>query len=226
MNCLIIDDEGMARAALKRLCAKVDEIQLVETCSNALDGLKMLKSGVFDLLFLDIEMPEVSGLDLLESLENKPKVIITSSKTDYAFQAFEFQVDDFLAKPISFGRFMKAIDKINKKNVTVPDVPDHIFVKTDGKRVKVNFADIMYLEAMKDYVIVKIPTGRLVVHTTLKKFRAHLAIDDRFMQVHRSYIVNIDQITNIADNCVILGDNAVPVSRSYQGALSERINSI
>ena len=226
MNCLIIDDEEMARAALKRLCGQVEEIDLVETCSNVLDGLKLLKSVVYDLLFLDIEMPEVSGLDLLESLEKKPKVIITSSKTDYAFQAFEFQVDDFLAKPISFGRFIKAIEKINKRNKSLSDVPDHIFVRADGKRVKVDFSEILFLEAMKDYVIVKRSIGKLIVHTTLKRFKAHLAIDDRFMQVHRSYIVNIDHIMNIEDNCIILGENAVPISRSYQRAFSERINSL
>lgn len=226
MRCLIVDDEPMARSSLKRLCSLVEEIQSIETCGSAIEAFKLLKENSFDLLFLDIEMPEMNGLELLDSLSSHPHVIITSSNKDYAFRAFEYEVSDFLAKPIPMARFMKAMTRIIGKQQEAVEAPDHLFVKSEGRRIKVKFDDVLFVESIKDYVIIRTNKAKVVVHITLKKLLAHLSVDSRFMQVHRSFICNLNEIIDVEDGTVVIQDHVVPVSRAYRKLLLQKLNTL
>ena len=226
MRCLIVDDEPMACGSLRRLCSLVEEIHSVETCGSSLEAFKLLKDSSFDLVFLDIEMPEMNGLELLESLDSYPHVIITSANKDYAFQAFEYEVSDFLAKPITIARFMKAMSRIITKHQEVLEIPDHLFVRSEGRRIKVRLDDVLFVESIKDYVIIRTKKTKVVVHITLKKLLKHLSVDPRFMQIHRSFICNLNEIVDVEEGTVLVNDHVVPVSRTYKKTLLEKLNTL
>jgi DNA-binding LytR/AlgR family response regulator len=231
MKCLIVDDDKISRSSLEYLCTKIDGLEVVTT-ESAIKAMDVLNREEFDVIFLDVEMPEMTGLDLIRINKKLPPIIITSANTVYAFDAFELDVVDYLRKPLTLPRVMKAINKV----MTTPPTKssegsvqkasdDVIFLKVDGKHVKLELSAIRLVESMRDYVIFKTEMERFIVHSTLKNIEDRLCGEGRFVKVHRSFIINTDHIEDLDDRSVIMGKHIVPVSRSNKQALMKHLNS-
>jgi DNA-binding LytR/AlgR family response regulator len=230
MRCLIVDDNKMARMAMKQLVSQVKSLELVAECSNAMEAYNHLAKQDIDLLLLDIEMDGMTGLELTKKLGNKsPLIIFTTAKTDYAVEAFELNVVDYIIKPVQPARFLQAIEKARevyespKGEVKASPEQDFVFVKDNGVLKKINVEDMLYLEAMGDYV--KVYTGQRfhVLHATLKSIEDKLP-PGRFIRVHRSYIVSLNKIDFIQDNAITIGKANVPVADTYRTMLNKRLN--
>jgi DNA-binding LytR/AlgR family response regulator len=227
LKCLIIDDELMARKALERLCEKRSELEIISICENAEKALIILNNQAIDLIFLDVEMSGISGLQLLDSLSYLPIVIMTTSKTDYAFDAFQYQVSDYLKKPITQPRFMQAIDKVLEKN-NISNQPvradtDDIFIKEDGRYIRLAYDDILYIENLGDYAKIRASKNSHVVFTTMKTLEEKLP-HATFFRVHRSFIVNLSKIVDIEDSNLVIADKVIPISRANKSDLMQRLN--
>lgn len=229
MKCLIVDDNKMARMALKQLVAQVQSLELVAECSNAMEAYNYLNSIPIDLLFLDIEMPEMSGIDLIKKLGNKrPLIIFTTAKKDYAAEAFELNVVDYLVKPITQPRLVQAVEKANeaiesnKEEVKVEE-QGFVFVKDNGVLKRISIDDIMFLEAMGDYVKVHTSQKFHVVHATLKSIEEKVPTS-KFVRVHRSYIVAINKIDFIQEGTITIGKTTIPVADTHKANLNKRLN--
>lgn len=230
MKCLIVDDNKLARMAMKQLVSQVKSLELVAECSDAIEAYNHLASTDIDLLLLDIEMPDMTGLELTKKLGNKsPLIIFTTAKTDYAVEAFELNVVDYVVKPVSPARFLQAIEKARealespKGEVKASSEQDFVFVKDNGVLKKINVDDILYLEAMGDYV--KVYTGQRfhVLHATLKSIEEKLP-QAKFVRVHRSYIVSLNKIDFIQDGAIAIGKANVPIADTYRSQLNRRLN--
>lgn len=239
LNTLIIDDEPLAQDVLETYISKFPQINLVAKCLNAIEANEWMKSHSIDLIFLDIQMPMISGIDFLKTLKNPPLVIITTAYPNHALEGFELNVLDYLLKPISMERFIKAINKafdlhqLQRKNQTQEKVntekepEDYFFVKADKKLIKINHNEIIYIEGLKDYVIIRMENQRVITLQTMKSLEEKLPIL-KFKRIHRSYIVNIDQINAILGNMVeVLEKNVpklLPVGKNYRDELLDIIN--
>ena len=229
MKCIIVDDNKMARMALKQLVSQVPVLELVAECNDASEALESLNSTQVDLLLLDIEMPGMTGLDLIRKLgNNKPLIIFTTAKKDYAVEAFELNVVDYLVKPIALSRFKQAIEKAqetldsNKQEVKVEE-QGFVFVKDSGVLKRIAIDDILFLEAMGDYVKVHTPQKFHVVHATLKSIEEKLP-SSKFIRVHRSYIVAINKIDYIQEGTITIGKTTIPVADTHKSNLNKRLN--
>jgi DNA-binding LytR/AlgR family response regulator len=229
MKCIIVDDNTLARMALKQLVSQIQDLELVKECSNAEEALDTLNAIQIDLLLLDIEMPGMSGLDLIRKMGNiRPLIIFTTSKTDYAVEAFELNVVDYLVKPIALPRFKQAIEKANealesnKEEVKVEE-QGFVFVKDNGVLKRISIDDILFLEAMGDYVKVHTAQKFHVVHATLKSIEEKLPTS-KFIRVHRSYIVAINKIDYIQEGTISIGKTSIPVADTHKSNLSKRLN--
>jgi DNA-binding LytR/AlgR family response regulator len=232
LNCLIVDDDRMSRLSLERLCGKMDALHVVASCENVQEAMTVVEKQAIDLFFLDIEMPGGSGFDLLESCAYVPEVIITTSKKEYAFEAFQYQVSDYLKKPILFPRFRQAVDKILLQHQQLEDRPstrsphtESIFIKVDGKFVQLKLKEVLYIENIGDYVRFHTEKENYVVYSTLKKLASKLP-SDQFLKVHRSYIVNMSHIRDIEEGTIVIGNKVIPVSRVNRPILMDRLNLI
>lgn len=229
MKCLIVDDNKMARMAMKQLVTQVKSLDLVAECSDAMEAYNYLNSKNIDLLLLDIEMPGMTGLELTKKLGNKsPLIIFTTAKTDYAVEAFELNVVDYIVKPVQPARFLQAIEKA--KEIYESEKPegkgpetDFVFVKDNGILKKINVEDILYLEAMGDYVKVYTAQRFHVLHATLKSIEEKLP-QNKFIRVHRSYIVSLSKIEFIQDGAISIGKASVPIADTYRTVLNKRLN--
>lgn len=228
IRCLIVDDEPLAREGLARYISRLDGFELAGECEDALQLDNRLKSdGNIDLIFLDIEMPLISGLDYLQNLSNPPLVIVTTAYERYALKGYELDVLDYLLKPIPFPRFLKAAEKAREHLNLRQVAPGRgfILVRADKKLHKIDIADISYIEAVENYVKLVTSDGVTITRTTLRDILAELP-SDRFLQVHKSYIVNMDKVSYIEGNMLTLPGAVVQVSRSYKdilGAWIERM---
>jgi DNA-binding LytR/AlgR family response regulator len=229
MRCLIVDDNQMARMAMKQLVSQVQSLELVAECSDTMEAYNYLNSGQIDLMFLDIEMPGMTGIELTKKLGNKKSLIIfTTAKTDYAVEAFELNVVDYLVKPVSLSRFLQAVEKAkeafdsNKQEVKI-EAQEFVFVKDNGILKKLNVDDILYLEAMGDYVKVHTAQKFHVLHSTLKSIEEKLP-PNKFLRIHRSYIVSLQKIDFIQDGIINIGKANIPVAETYRSALNKRLN--
>jgi len=227
MKCMIVDDDLIARKSLGRLCQKVDGLEVVSVCENARQALDDLVKEPVDLIFLDVEMPGLTGFDFLEHAVNVPQVILTTAKEEYAFTAFQYDVTDYLKKPILLPRFKQAIEKANialQQNPSSKTVPKkEVYLKENGKFIRVSYEDILYFENVGDYVKVKTITGHHLVHSTLKGIEAKLD-DPDFLKVHRSYIVNLNKIKDIQENTLVIDRKVIPISRANKPLLMNRLN--
>lgn len=225
-RALIVDDDPISRKAIEQLCNKTNHVEVVGICENGLDAKKMLDIVYVDLMFLDIEMPELTGIQLLQELSSPPLAIITSSKEDYAYEAFEYQVVDYLKKPIPYERFMKAIEQAiitqEKINAFKKQSQD-IYVRHEGKYVRVPFDSIYYFENAGDYVRIKTASQNLIIHSTLKNIDKRL-VDPRFLRIHRSFIVNLNKIQDIEENTLVIDKDVIPISRANKSTLMGRLN--
>lgn len=216
IKCIITDDEPMARKGLRGYIEKIDFLTLTGECEDAIQLNTMLKTQQVDLIFLDIEMPEMTGLELLSNLTNPPKVIIVSAYEQYALKGYEFEVVDYLLKPVSFDRFLKSANRIHDLLQTEQkEVDDYIFVKSDKQLKKIMFRDILFIESMENYVIIQTVSSKEIVYTTLKQIHESLP-QDIFQQTHRSYIVNIDQVNAIDGNLLNINSHKIPVARNLR----------
>lgn len=229
MNCLIIDDNKLARTAMKQLASHVDQLHVSGECASAIEAYNILQKEKIDLLLLDIEMPGMNGIELTRNIGKKgPIIIFTTAKKDYAVEAFELHVADYLIKPVTPSRFIQAIERAKEvQQATSRELHDtdneYVFIRDSGMLKRIGLDDILYLEAMGDYVKLHTPQKFHAVHSTLKAIEERLP-DTKFMRVHRSYIVALDKIDAIQDGAIIISKNAVPVADAYRAALNSRLN--
>lgn len=228
MNCIIVDDDEISRIAMKKLVSKVPYFNLIEICSNATQAIHSLNKTQIDIMFLDIEMPDIDGLELINTLNNPPLTILVTSKKEYALQAFESNVIDYLVKPVPLKRFFKAVTKAKDlfdKNLEISESPsmDHVFVKTKGTLIKINIKEIVWIDASGDYMTIHTLDNKHVIHSTLKVIESKLPTD-KFIRIHRSYIISIDYVSAIDDNIVIIGKQLIPIGAVYKENLTKRLN--
>lgn len=236
MKCIVIEDEEIARVIIEKLISNNKNLNLVASFNNPIEALKYFNQNSVDLIFLDIHMPAFSGFDLLQTLKNPPKVILTSSHANFAIEAFEYNcVVDYLEKPITQARFDKGVEKAklftNGNNViselpvepAVNESKTELYVNIYKRLVKISYESINLIEAKGDYILIKTDKENYTVHSTLKKVEDKLP-EALFLQVHRSFIINIKKIVDIEDSSVLIGKNVVPVSRSNKPELMKRLN--
>lgn len=228
MRCMIIDDEEISRNVMKQLVSKVESLNLVKVCSSAVEALNFLAKEAVDLILLDIEMPELSGLEFIKGLKKSPLIILATSKKEYAIEAFEYNVVDYLVKPVPVDRFLKAISKAKEifdgsQQVAEFAGKDYVFIKTNSVLVRVEMKDILWIEALGDYTIINTADKKYVVHSTMKAIEGKLS-PDTFIRVHRSYIVSVDKINSIDDTTIVLDKKFIPVGAVYKENLMKRLN--
>lgn len=228
LKCIIIDDEEMARAIINQFCLKLEHITVLKQFDNALEAIQYINTNKVDLVFLDIHMPELNGFDFIESLNNPPDIILTTSDANFALNAFEYKcIVDYLVKPIQFPRFIKAVTKIEVPNtfkeIESGDANNEMYVNIDRRLVKIMIPDIYLIEAKGDYINIKTEAKNHVVHTTMKKIEEKLP-SNVFLKIHRSYIINLKKIIDIEDNSVLIKKEVIPVSRSKRPELLNRLN--
>ncbi len=231
MNCIIIDDDLMSRRIIEEFVNRTDQLHHLSSYENAVDAINAFGSEEdIDLIFLDIEMPEMSGIDFMETLVNPPQIIIISSKDKYALEAFNYDVTDYLLKPISYSRFFKAVNKANVRFKNKVDTKENeIFIKKNSALVRLKYEEILWVEALENYVIFNTFGEKYTIHFTMKAIEQKLP-SNRFTRVHRSYIVNTSSINVIEDNSVIIkthdGSKSIPIGKSYKDKLMGDINLI
>lgn len=229
MNTLIIDDNKIARTTLKHLASQIKDIDVCGECVNAMDAYNMLQTQPIDLLLLDIEMPDMSGIELTKNLEGKrPIIIFTTSKKEYALEAFELNIADYILKPVTPARFLQAIDKArelfeSKKTEIKTEKDEFIFIRDSNIVRRLNINEILFAEAMGDYVKLYTTHRFFAIHTTLKLIEERLP-STKFLRTHRSYIVALDKIDTIQDGALVINGNSVPVSDAYRAQLNKRMN--
>ncbi|MBX2875658.1 MAG: LytTR family DNA-binding domain-containing protein [Saprospiraceae bacterium] len=225
ITCIIVDDEPIGRDALARYVEEIDFLLLVGSCKNALEANNMLKEKEIDLVFLDIHMPMMSGLEWLSTLTQSPLVIFTTAHPEYAIESYQFDVVDYLLKPISFQRFLQAANKaqrfLSSQERTATEEEDYIFVKTDQQLVKLQVTDILYIESMQNYILFHTASEKIMTLVPLKQ-AIEMLPTGQFLQVHKSYVVAKDKVEAIEGNQLILGGQKVPVSvRLRKGVVDE-----
>ncbi|MFM7838168.1 MAG: LytR/AlgR family response regulator transcription factor [Chitinophagaceae bacterium] len=223
-RAIIIDDDAFSASVLAHYCQKSEELLLVNQFTNPQEALAELKEQPVDLIFLDVEMPELNGFELLDQLAYTPYVILFSSKTQYAFLAFEYKVVDFLKKPVLFPRFREAIAKLSRFDNRTESEPqtDDIFIRSEGKLVKIPFAAIYYIEVVDDYIKIVTEKGSHLVLSTLKHIEAKL--NKQFIKTHRSFIVNKSHIENLTDGKIHLQQKVIPLSKTHKVDVMRSIN--
>ena len=233
LKAIIVDDEPLALDVLETFIEQMPGVELIARCGNAFEANEALKNDEINLMFLDIQMPQMTGLEFLKSLAQPPMVIFTTAYSEYAVEGFELDIVDYLLKPISVDRFMKAVNKASEKlssnnDVASSDGENFIFVKADKKLIKVNFDDIKYIEGLKDYVIIKKDQGRIITLQTMKSLEEKLP-SSKFMRIHRSYILNIGHIKAIVGNMVEIMEKGqikhIPIGKNYRESLLAVVNS-
>jgi two-component system LytT family response regulator len=237
LRCLVVDDDPMSVQIVRTCIGNTPFLAASAACSSAIEAAEMLRTQEFDVLFLDVEMPLMSGLDLLRSLPDPPQVILITSSRSYAVQAFEFAVADYLLKPISYPRFLQAAQKVLESITAQSAAPaeadvlaptgsaEFTFVKVDNKLVRVDFADVFYVEALGDYVHLVTSRSKLIVYSTMRAIEEKFP-SQRFVRVHRSFIINIGYVQALEDNSLLLKDKHIPIGQTYMRGLLQRLNKL
>ncbi|WP_289664980.1 LytR/AlgR family response regulator transcription factor [Flavobacterium panacagri] len=237
MKCVIIDDEPLAVELLQDFVKKVESLELMNSFNNAIDAVSFINQNNVDLIFLDIEMPHFSGIDFINTIEKKPLVIFTTAYSDYAVEGFNLGAVDYLVKPIPFHRFLKAVVRAQQvllpvtatqtisENTNAPEIEqDFMFVRAEYENVKLNFADILFIEGLKDYVKIYTTDNKFTLTLISLIKLENLLSSKGFSRIHRSYIINIKHVKSIQKNKVLISDKRIPISESYKNAFFERIN--
>ncbi len=226
LNTMIVDDDPIARKSLETLCAKTDLLDIIAICESAEEAMEKLSEQEPDLIFLDIKMPGLSGIDFMEQLTHMPQIIVTTANKEYAYEAFEYQVTDFIKKPILWPRFERAVEKAadyQRKLNAYKEFSNDLYVRQEGKYIRIALDDILFFENIGDYVRIRTTVGTYIIHSTLKNVDEKLN-DPRFLKVHRSYIVNLEKIKDIEENTLVIEKNVIPISRANRPILMNRIN--
>ena len=232
MKCIVVDDNKMSRTMVKQLVEHVDFLELKAECESPVEAFNYLKREDVDLVFLDVEMPTMSGLELIRNLDKRPIIILISAKKDYAAEAFELNVADYITKPVTLSRFMTAVDRAkelfeskDQKLVINEKEKDYIFVRSNSLLTKVKIQEIIYVQALGDYVNIFTKDKRLTVHITLKGMEEKLP-RDKFYRLHRSYLTALHHIDNIEEGTVYVGKHPLPIGEQFKKELLRRINLI
>jgi DNA-binding LytR/AlgR family response regulator len=233
LSCIIVEDIQIAADFLRKFCEKSDLVEVKGHFLNVSDALEYLDREKVDLLFLDVEMPGANGFELLDRLTYSPMIILTTSKTEYAFNAFQYHVNDYLKKPFTYKRFIEAIGKLQQQPAEVSPVQqlptvsqadtEFLFIKADDKLIKVRKDDILFLESMRDYVKFVTPSKNYMTYSTLKNMEEKLN-GQTFLKVHRSYIVNLSKIDDIRGNTIYILGNQIPIGKGHKEDLEARLN--
>jgi len=231
LKCLIVEDEPLARNLLVEYVKKVSYLELTDSSSNPLNALEILRNHPIDLIFLDIQMPEITGITLLKSLQKKPLVILTTAYSEYALESYDLDVVDYLLKPITFDRFLKAVDKASQRSIppavidprgTPGSATPFVFIKDGTKLVKINLDEILFVEGLKDYVTIVTKTQKIVSLQRLKSLEIQLPAD-KFIRIHHSFIISLKAIDTIHKGEVHIGAHVIPISESYKKTFKEFI---
>ena len=234
ISCIIVDDEPIAREILENHLKRIESIQIVGSCKNAIEAFNILNSHDVDLIFLDINMPEISGLSFAKSINKKIKIIFTTAYRDYAVDGFDLKAVDYLLKPISFERLFQSIRKYQNENIltnieahqnTVAEKSDFFFVRSDRKMIKINFSDLDYIESLGDYVKLYVNDKVIVTRETISSIEAKLPKKD-FLRIHRSYIIAINKIESFTQEFIEINKKAIPISRSYKNDVKHRLDNV
>jgi len=234
IKCIAIDDEPPALDQIKKYILNVPYLQLLEIFDNAIDAMAYLKENSVDLIFLDIQMEHLSGIQFLKLLKEQPRIILTTAYDSYALEAFDLEVDDYLLKPISFERFLQATEKIykrlsgeklssNDQSSTVTDNREYFFIKTEFRIQRVDFKDILYIEGLKEYLIIQTPSGKIFTLQSFNEMLEQLPASN-FIRVHKSYIVALNRIDSIRKNKILIGEKYVPIGATFKEQFLEIIN--
>lgn len=228
MHCLIVDDEPMARKGLEEYVREIDFLSLVASCENPVKAAAYVNQQVVDLLFLDIHMPKLSGIEFLRALKNPPLVIFTTAFSEYALEGYSLDVVDYLVKPITFDRFMKSAQKafelhqLKRKADHRETGTDYFFIKCDSKYEKIFFSDVCYIEALQNYSVIHVGGRKLITYITLSSLENQLP-NDRFLKVHKSFVISIPQIKAIEGNEILIGQARIPISRNLKDEVVNQI---
>ena len=225
INCIIIDDEPLARKGLREYVQDVDFLNLVGEFDNAVKATESLANENVQLLFLDIHMPKITGIDFLKSLHNPPLVILTTAYPQYALDGFDLNVLDYLLKPISFDRFLKAVMKAREQLSGKPSSStreDYVFIKAENKLVKIFYHDILFVEALQNYVTIYTSGKKYITYLTFKSMEESLPSDE-FIRVHKSYLVSASKIESIEGNIIRIGQHEIPISRAVKEEVMEKL---
>lgn len=227
MKAIIVDDDFMSLNNLDYLCEKISDLEVVGKFDNALDAIDFLKIQAVDVIFLDIEMPEFSGIDFVKNVKNLPQIIFTTAKSEYAMEAFEYEAIDYIQKPVTLPRLQKAVRRISNQDQQHEVLStEYIFIKVDGRLVRIMLKDILFIETLGDYIVFFTEDKqKYIVHSTLKAMDSKLIHPD-FVKVHRSYIVNISKIVDIEESNLVIADKVIPISRSHKSQLLNKIKTI
>ncbi len=228
IKCMIVDDEPLARQLLESHVQRVNGLYLVKSCENAIEAFTTLQQKHIDLMFLDIQMPQITGIDLLRSLKDRPRVVLTTAYRGYAFDAYDLDVIDYLLKPISFERFLRGISKVyqlkqpvesyadNDQSAPVKSFEDaYIYFREDREMVKVYLNDILYIESLRDYVRVKTTQRQVVTYQKISYLEQKLP-EGKFVRIHRSFIIPVDKVTSFTANTARVGTMDIPIGRNFK----------
>jgi DNA-binding LytR/AlgR family response regulator len=228
LNCLIVDDEPVARKGIEEYVREVPFLNLVGQCENAMKASSLMSEQPVDLIFLDIQMPKLSGVEFLKTLKNPPMVIFTTAFSEYALEGYALDVVDYLMKPITFERFLKSAQKafdrttLKRSGAGEKIADDHFFVKSDSKFEKVLFNEVTYIEGLQNYAIIHTPTRKLITYLTMTSLE-HQLPKELFLKVHKSYIVSIPQVKAIEGNEILIGQSRIPISRMIKDEVVNQI---
>jgi two-component system, LytTR family, response regulator len=226
MKCVILDDEPLAVELLTKYIDDTENLTLAFAGTNAFEAIQFIQKTDVDIIFLDMQMPELTGIQVLKIIGNNYKVIFTTAYTNYALDGYEYNITDYLLKPISYERFLKAIQKIETnnaavvKNTAIDD--DFIFIKSDSKMIKINLKEILFIEGLKDYISIQTEKEKLITLQNLKTLEQHLP-PQQFMRVHKSYIVALNKIDTVERNRIFMGNYPIPIGDTYRDIFLKRI---
>ena len=234
IKCIIVDDEPIAREILENHLKKIKVVEVISTCKNAIEAFNVINTNPIDLIFLDINMPEISGLSFAKSINKNIKVIFTTAYREYAIDGFNLQAVDYLLKPISFERLLQAVNKyvgentseiIEEKIEIKQEKSEFIFVRADRKMVKVNFSEIQYIESFSDYLKIHLLDKLIVTRETITSIEAKLP-QDEFIRIHRSFIVSLHKINSFTNEFIEIKNKALPISRGYKKEVLQRLENV
>ncbi|MDA3881516.1 MAG: LytTR family DNA-binding domain-containing protein [Prolixibacteraceae bacterium] len=232
INCLVVDDEPVAREIIEEHLKRINTFRIAGSCKNALEAFKMISSTSIDLIFLDINMPDISGLSFAKSINKNIKVIFTTAYREYAIDGFDLQAVDYLLKPISFERFLQAVNKYIDENTHIKskqseewneEKSDYFFVRSERKMVKINFSDIEFIESLSDYIKIQLADKTVVTRETISNIEVKLPPTD-FIRTHRSYIVALSKIESFNNETIDVGKREIPISRRYKEEVLKKLD--
>lgn len=234
ISCLIVDDEPLASDIIEEYLTRIEGYEVVSKCSTALQAFSILSQKKIDLMFLDIQMPKLTGIEFLKSLRNPPKVILTTAYSEYALEGYELDVVDYLLKPVSFERFLRAIDKASKQLLTssAPTLPSqpaatsepYIYVREEKITQKIFLSEILYIESQGNYVKIVCAERVVTSYSSISMIEEKLP-EAKFLRVHRSFIVSTDKITAFSGTTIMIGKHQIPIGRSYKTLVEQRLNA-